>query len=102
MRLDIHQMVEDSDKEYILRNRDDPSQRLNYVTGETQHINMIPGPDDITRRTVNAKRWILEGETRLYGQNGKLLQVGQKGDYLVEENSSLKIYRKDEYADYFN
>ena len=101
MRLDIHQMVEGSDKEYIMRNRDLASQRINFITGESS-LTLLAAPADVTRKVSNAKRWTLQGETRLYAQSGILLQVGQKGDYLVEESDSLKIYRKDEYADYFN
>lgn len=101
MRLDIHQMVEGSDEEYIVRNRDLASQRINFITGEST-LTLLDAPAHVTRKISNAKRWTLQGETRLYSQNGKLLQVGQKGDYLIEENDSLKIYRKDEYGDYFN
>ena len=101
-RLSIKQITDGSDAEYMIRNMDMDTDQQFYEVGSSTPT-MLPGQaGQALKVSCAARYWVLDSETHIIGQNGKIVQIGYAGDYIVEEDSStIKIYRKEEFSQFF-
>lgn len=101
-RLSIKQITDGSDAEYMIRNMDEPTDQEFFEVGQSTPM-LLPGSaGQALKVSCAARYWVLNNETHIIGQNNKIVQIGYAGDYLVEEDSqTVKIYRKDEFAQFF-
>lgn len=101
-RLTIKQITSGSDAEFMIRDMDLDSDQEFFETGVTTP-SLLPGSaGQALKVSCHARYWILEAETHIVGQNGKIVQTGYAGDFLVEENSeTLRIYKREEFGQFF-
>lgn len=101
-RLTIKQITDGVDADFMIRNMDVENDEELFKVGVSTP-SMLPGSaGQALKVSCHARYWVLDSETHIVGQNGRIVQIGYAGDYLVEEGSgTIKIYRRDDFAQFF-